>query len=297
MALHERKMDDLRWDDLRVFLAVAERGTLAAAGASLGVDASTVHRRVAALEASLSARLFDRDPRGYALTPVGEALWPKAREVEEAVLAARRAVSGHDQAASGVVRLTLPESLLDLLAPHLAAFHARCPGVLVSVSSTSSAVDLGREADVALRASPAAPEDAVARRVGEVAWCVYAADGAPDAWVAYAGMDDVAAVRWWRAQHGGAPVALAVDTVTAMQRALGGALGRGLLPCYLGDRDPRLARDGDPVPEAETPLWLLVHVDLRRAARVRALVDFLAPRLAEAAVALGGAEGPAEWRS
>ncbi len=80
---------DVRWDDLPAFLAVARAGTLAAAASQLGVNASTVHRRIAALEEALGTTLFDRDPRGYALTGVGEALLPLAEQVEEAVLAAQ----------------------------------------------------------------------------------------------------------------------------------------------------------------------------------------------------------------
>lgn len=276
-------MDDLRWDDLRTFLAVARQGTLAAAAERLGVNASTVHRRIAALEEALGAPLFDRDPRGYALTAVGEGMLPEAERVEEGVRGVTRAVTGHDRTPEGPVRLTLPESLLGVVAPHLSAFCDAHPRVVPELLVDSRLFDLGHETDVALRASPWPPELALGRRVGTVAWARYApahepADDLP--WLAYLGMDHVAAVHWQQRHHGKEPVRFGVSGVTAMHRVLCCSRATGLLPCHLGDPEPRLRRVGSPIPEVAVDLWLLVHADLRRSARVRLLVDFLWDRLA-----------------
>ncbi|MCB9683374.1 MAG: LysR family transcriptional regulator [Alphaproteobacteria bacterium] len=275
-------MDALKWDDLHAFLAVARTGTLAAAAADLGVNASTVHRRMAALEASLGTTLFDRDPRGYALTGVGEALLPRAVEVEEAVLAARRAATGHDQQARGPVRVTLADDLLDVVAPHLAAFHDAHPGIEPVLLVDPRPFDLGREADVALRPSDTPPDAAIGHRVAPVAWCRYAPAHDPEddlPWAVYEGLERAGAVRWRLRHHPDVPVLLRVSSVAGMQRVLRCTRATGLLPCHVGDPDTRLRRVGAPIPEAATTLWLLVHADLRRSARVRAFVDFLLPRL------------------
>lgn len=282
----------VRWDDLRVFLEVARAGTLGGAADALEVNASTVHRRLAAMEEELRARLFDKSPRGYQLTAVGEALLPKAEEAEEAVLAAGRTVVGHDREARGEVRLTLTQDLLPIVVPHLVDFREHCPGVSVWLSADDAVFDLGRAADVALRPGSAPPEQAVGRRIASVAWCRYAPVGAQGEdlpWVSYVGLDRVPAVQWQRRTQQGAEVGLRVDRVAAMQALLGCTRGQGLLPCYVGDPDPRLRRVGELIEEGGTSLWLLVHADLRRAARVRALVDFLVPRLvADRAVFEGG---------
>lgn len=272
----------MRWDDLRVFLAVSRLGTLTAAAAELGMNASTVHRRLAALERSLEAQLFEKGPRGYLLTSAGEALLPRAEGVEEAAFAAVRAVQGHDRDASGEVRLTLTQDLIPLLAPHLVVFRERCPRIRIVLAADDRPLDLGRAADVALRPSTSPPEHAVGRRISALAWCRYApVDVATDElpWMIYAGLGHVRAVRWRRRIHPNVDVAMQVDRVSAMCGLLRCTRGQGLLPCYVGDLDPLLRRVGAPIPDAASELWLLIHADLRRAARVRALVDFLVPRL------------------
>ena len=115
-----------KWDDLRLFLEVARTGTLTRAAGDLEISVATLHRRLSAFESAVDSVLFEKGPRGYHLTPAGEPLLPKAEEVEEAVFAARRSVVGHDQQASGEVRLTLPLAMLPVIAPHLTEFSRRC---------------------------------------------------------------------------------------------------------------------------------------------------------------------------
>ncbi len=276
-----------RWDDLRVFLALVEAGTFAGAAGILGVNASTVLRRVRTLEDELGATLFERGARGTNLTPAGEALLPKAREVEEAAHAARRSVVGHDRQVAGPVRLTLVEDILPVVVPILVSFREAVPGVVPTLSVAAEMLQIGRETDVALRLGGEIPTSAVARRLATVSWAVYTSvpdDGSagPDAglpWLGYAGLDAVPAVQWYRQHRGEEPEAMLVDGVSAMHRTLRRAPARALLPCHLGDPDRRLRRLQGPVPGVDSSLWLLIHADLRRSARVRALVDFMVPRI------------------
>lgn len=294
----------LRWDDVQVFLSVARQGTLSGAGAALAVNPSTVHRRLAAFEAALGTRLFDRSPSGLTLTAAGEAALPLAEQIELDVAGLLRALVGRDSAPSGVVHLTAPETLVPLLIEPLAALRSRFEAIDLRVSFADRYFDLARlEADVAVRPSPDPPADAVGRRIARVAWAVYARRTALSArpagaeidalpWVEYTqALQHLAAARWRRAHHSADPVLLAVNSVAAMQQVISAADCRGFLPCFMGDVDPRLRRLDPLLPQASA-LWLLTHRDLRRTARVRAVVDHLWAALrAQRGLFEGEAEG------
>jgi DNA-binding transcriptional LysR family regulator len=268
------------WDDLRLFLAVARAGTLTAAAAELGVNPSTVHRRLAAFEAATGSELFEKGPRGYRLTHAGEALLPRAEEVEEAVLAATRSVVGHDRQASGEVRITLPLAMVRVIAPHLVEFARAYDRIRPVLLADDSIVDLGTGTDIALRATSRPSETAVGRDLCGIDWCRYASvrtRGRDLPWIDYVGMESHPTVKWRRRVHGAPKPAMLVQGVVGMHAVLGDSSAQGLLPCFVGEPDPGLRRLGQPI--AADRLWLLIHADLRRSARVRALVDFLVPRL------------------
>lgn len=273
--------ENIRWDDLPVFLAIAREGTLSAGATALSTTPSTMHRRLGQLEAALGTQLFVRHPTGMSLTAAGEALLPLAEGVEDDVMTLVRAIAGRDQAPVGRVHLTAPDTMVDLLVRPLASFRVAYPQVHLEVSLADRYFDLSRrEADVAVRPSPDPPEDAVGRRVAAVAWGVYTGARDPSRhagslpWATYTGtLERLGATRWWREHHSDEPVVIAVNGIMAMQRVARCVPCRALLPCFVGDLDPELRRVGDPIPEAASALWLLVHPDLRRTARVRALAD------------------------
>jgi DNA-binding transcriptional LysR family regulator len=145
-----------RWDDLEIFLATARAGTLAGAASTLGVNSSTIHRRITDLESQLRTRLFDRSQRGYALTPVGEMLLEHAIAIEEEVLAATRKVSGRDQNLEGDVRVsTIDDIAILILPPIVKSFRAMHPGVSVQVTPEQELANLSRgQADVPCESFP-----------------------------------------------------------------------------------------------------------------------------------------------
>ena len=273
-------MQDLRWDDLRVFLAVVRAGTLGRAAEELGVNHSTAWRRITGLEKTIGAPLFDRTARGYELAAAGEAMLPHAERVEEDIFALERAVIGSHAVPSGPVRVTAPDSMMPLLTPMLVAFREANPNIVLDVHLEDRFVNLDRrEADVAIRPGPQPPETAIGRRVCGVAWSVYGPthldrDGCEALpWVGYSdALARLAAVQWRREAGGGDPI-LTVNTVPGMLHVLSAGTFRGLLPCFVGDATPGLQRLQPPIPEAASALWLLVHADLRRSARVRLFVD------------------------
>lgn len=280
----------LRWDDLRIVLAIAEAGSLAGAGRQLGVSHATVFRRLDGLEERLGVRLFERLPEGYAPTPAGEDLAAAARRVETEVLEAERRVQGRDLMPSGTVRVTTTDTLYaGLLAPVLAGFRREHPAITLEVTVSNRVHDLSRrDADIAIRPSDRPPEALVGRRLGRLRQAVYGAAGAGQAaalaaadWI---GPDDTMGYRTlerWMAATGYAErCVLRLDSVLAMATAVRCGSGIAVLPCYLADADPGLRRLGEPVEALATDLWLLTHADLRHTTRIRALLDHVAAALA-----------------
>src|SRR3546814_12711144 len=109
----------MRWDDLKFFLAVARTGQLTTAAKGLKVDNATVARRIRALETALDARLFDRNPKGYSLTEVGQRLLPSAEAMETTTLQAQAQLQGRDESLEGVVRLGAPDGFGSFFLPPL----------------------------------------------------------------------------------------------------------------------------------------------------------------------------------
>ena len=292
------------WDDLRVFLAVAQAGSLSGAARTLGVNHSTVFRRIAAFEERLGVRLFERLATGYLLTPAGEELQDGALRIEEEIASLSRKVSGQDLRLSGTVRVTTIDMLaLWLLPRHLARFRAAFPGIEIEVIVSNAALHLGRrEADVALRAGNAPEESLVGRRVGRLTFAVYAN---ADCWAQRAGAD-LGAQDWigFDAEHAalarrfgsflpGVQPVLRVNSVAAAMAAAKAGIGLATLPTGLADLEPDLQRVTDLPDDFTLDLWLLTHEDLRRTARIRAFMDFLTDSIKKEAALLEGRQGKA----
>ena len=281
------------WDDLRYFLAVARAGSLSGAAKALGVNHSTVFRRIETLEDRLGVRLFDRHREGYALTPAGDEMREAAERVDTAIDDMDRRIGGRDLRLSGPLGVTTTDNLVPcVLGEPLAGFHAAYPGIELSVRIDSEFFNLSkRQADIAVRPTNTPPDTLVGRRIAELAFAVYAAEGVkPDntssaslsalPWVAFDDtLDHLAAAKWFNATHGGAPVAMRSNNLTTLQTGAAQGMGLALLPCFMGDPDARLERVTDPVPAARSELWLLTHEDLRNTRRVRAFMDFMADAL------------------
>lgn len=285
----------LAWDDLRLVLAVAASGSLSGAGRRLGTSHATVFRRLGKVEQRLGARLFERAKTGYLPTTAGEAVAAAARRIEAEVLQVERRVAGQDLRPSGTLRATTTDTLLfGLLSPIFARFRGTFADISLEVAVANEVFDLSkREADVAVRPSPAPPESLVGRRIGTIAQAVY---GAPDLVAALGDPPALGAAewigpdermlyrpleRWLRAEGLEGRCRYAVDSVFGMLAAARDGAGLAVLPCYLADGDARLARVGETIPALATDLWLLTHPDLRKTARVRAFLDFVAAAVAE----------------
>lgn len=287
------------WEDLRFVLAVAEANSLAAAARSLGVNHTTVLRRVGAFEQKLGVRLFDRLPSGYTLTAGGEELLAVSRQMAETITELERRLTGQDLRLEGSLRITTTDTLMASVLPSvLAAFRQRHPGVLLEVNTANAFANLThRDADVAVRPTVDPPETLVGRRISGIAFAVYAApsylrehglepsDDLPLTDERWIGVSDAlvgsSVARWMRATLPASASVLRCDSLVAVREAAVAGLGLAGLPCYLGDETPGLVRLGPPVAEMATALWILTHEDLRRTARVSAFTEFAGQALAK----------------
>src|SRR5215470_6999655 len=163
-AMATRDLATLDWDQVRVFLAVARAGQLAGAAARLGLDVSTVSRRLDRLEAELGVHLFDRTREGTVATAAAEAMLPAAEDMERGLALFAAAVDAIESTAEGVVRLTVPPGLADaFVAPMLARFRERFPRVAIELDASVGYADLTRrEADLAVRATRPRSGDLIA---------------------------------------------------------------------------------------------------------------------------------------
>jgi DNA-binding transcriptional LysR family regulator len=281
------------WNDLRHFLAVARHGSTIQAAKALGINQSTVHRRIAALERQLGRPLFERRPDGYRLTRLGEELRPIAQRVETDVTDFARHVASSDTELTGTLRVTCPETAgyRMMKSPLLDAFHQRYPGLRVELVMVDRILDLAKgEADIAFRTTAPQDDALVARKIADVPWAVFASrsyverHGAPKT-LADIGKHDViqfdgpiadhTAARWMRTIAPNARVAARCTSTPALVLAVKSGAGVSPLPVIAVEREPDLVLLFDRIPALRLPFYLLIHRDMRRTPRVRAFCDFV----------------------
>jgi DNA-binding transcriptional LysR family regulator len=277
------------WDDLRYVLAVRRAGSLMAAARALRVDKATVSRRVAALEESLGARLFDRKPDGYTLTPHGERVIAAVATIDDTVSALVADLSDVRGDEAGAVHLSVPQFFASqILLPALATFRAAHPSIDLSVNASSSVLNVARrEAEVGLRNVKPDQQSVTVKRVGELGMALYGSRrylgrrGTPRAPADLAGHDLIGwegafthAKGFLWANDCGARIVIRLNDSAVMGDAVAEDLGIAGLPCVLGDQRAglvRLAAFGI----SRDDIYIVAPGELRRSGRVRAVIDLL----------------------
>jgi DNA-binding transcriptional LysR family regulator len=299
MAESSRPLHDLRWDDVRLFLALCRARTVASAAGTLGVDASTVSRRLATLEEELGASLFDRNREGITPTEAAENLMPVAEEIEAGMLRFANAAQGLEREASGLVRVACaPDVAVVMLVPLFKELIAEHPALRIEVEEGLLSVDLTRrEADLALRVVRPTRGDLVVTRLLVVPWVLAAAPALAASIGKLRSFSDVPWISWterypnapqpaWLAKHARdvEPV-LRTDSMAIQIAAAAGGVGVLLLPELSAEHHgltpvklaPALKGAAEDWPLSE--LFLVTHRALREVPRVRVVWDLLIARL------------------
>jgi DNA-binding transcriptional LysR family regulator len=289
-------MSTLVWDDLRHFLAFARAGSMQAAAKALGVNQSTVQRRIAELEECVGHRLVERHLGSYGLTALGEELRPAAEGVEAAVTFFERHLAACDKGLTGTVRVTCGSSVAACLrrTPLIDAFHARHPGLRVELVISDRHLDLSKgEADIAIRLGEPKDEALVCRKIADASWSVYASRGYVERHGRPDKPEDIndhlivdcdvsianyPGARWLRSAAPHATVATRSDHWQGLILAVKAGAGLAALPHFQGDNESELIRVIDNI-GLVMPFYLLMHRDMQQTPRVRAFVDFVASEI------------------
>lgn len=269
-------MKNLDWDDLRLFLAVARHGGLTGAAREHGSSPATVGRRMLALERAIGRPLFLRRQTGYQLTDDGRLLLARAQTME----AGARGIADWLEADGrrSVVRISAGTWTANFLAANFSRLWSPDDPFRIAFKTTEARLDIAhREVEIGVRnAQPESPNLA-ARRTVEVAHAPFRARSLPPArhgeWVAISPEDAATRSAHWLGEQAGVIIAGWANTPRTLHDLIRAGVGKGVLPCFAGDRDPDMERAGDEIPELREWQWLVMHNDDRHRPDVRTVID------------------------
>ncbi|VUD41855.1 HTH-type transcriptional activator CmpR [Thalassocella blandensis] len=290
MGIEEPKVEIVMdWNALKNFIAIAETGTLSGAAKRLGVNHSTVFRRLQSFEEEIGGRLFDKVDHRYVLTPLGEELKEYGLNINAAFDDIERKIAGKDFLPKGTVKITAPLNLaIRFLPAALAQFRLDFPDITIEVLASNQEVNMNsRIADVAIRATPSPPEHLIGRQIATIPWGMYASEGYLEKYPAPENMDALhehvliggagqmlnLPAFVWLEQHYNKFIATRCDELTAMAAFAREGQGLAFLPADQGDNQLRYI--GEFTPGRASKLWVLTHPDLRKTERVKLVMQYL----------------------
>ena len=274
----------MNWDDLRIFLAVARTGSISGAAKQLGVQHSTISRRMRQFEEKLGTRLLERKTGRYELTQAGQNVKEASGRIEREVLAVDGALLGKDTQQVGPLKVAALNNMASsVLMPMFTSFTKKLPQVELHIIVSNIDASLSqREADVAIRLTNTPTDTLIGKRVVTVASSIYGSrsylqqlrkQGGEPKWI---GVECCGFHKSWTKQlcnehshH------FYSDDTQLTHAAIREGIGVSMLPCFMGDADPLLERYCDPDPAYNLGLWVLLHPDLKRTARVLAFRDHM----------------------
>lgn len=274
----------MNWDDMKFFLAVARTGSISAGAKYLEVQHSTVSRRLRSLEENLGARLIERKKGGYELTAAGENVKQTAIRIERELLGMDEALLGKDAILRGPLRVSAINNMASsVLMPMFARFSEENPEVELYITVSNQNVSLSqREADIVIRLTNSPTDTLIGKCMITVASTIYIsrkymktirAQKVEPKWI---GVNCCQFHKTWTKQYNPSQSHnfYSDDTLLTLA-AIREGLGVSYLPCFLGDADPLLERYCEPDPQHDLGLWILLHPDLKRTARVTLFRDFM----------------------
>ncbi|MEN8179569.1 MAG: LysR family transcriptional regulator [Pseudomonadota bacterium] len=284
-------MHGVDWDDIRYFLELVRSGSVTQAAIRLGVNHTTVSRRISALEDRLGKSLFERLARGWIITPAAEQVVAFAESMAEEANNIERQILADSHELSGVLRVTAADHCIErLVIPTVRKFIQNYPQVNLELVATADEVDLAaREADVALRGTDEPPPNLVGKRIARIGFAVYATKELAEQVATDPDAEDIPCITWVGDGHTrpawieksfpNAQRIYRTTSAVAMLEMVREGIGIARVACVLCDPDPMLHRVGAKYIEPGPDLWVLSHVDLRTTARVRIFRDFLVDEL------------------
>ncbi|MBI2255375.1 MAG: LysR family transcriptional regulator [Proteobacteria bacterium] len=289
----------LAWDDLRLILALADAGSLAAAATTLGISHPTVSRRLRDTERRLGCRLIETSAQRTILTPAGQEALALARRMAGEIAELERRLLGRDDGEAGLVRLTAPDAVAEyLLSRVLNKIAKATPGITVELVVSNQPLSLAqREADIALRVTDRPDPALKGRQVAAIGMAVYAhrslasrADPiAQEPWIGFeAGLACSAPGKWLERHVTPAQIRFSANTLLGAAKAVAQGIGIGVLPCFIGSTLPDVVRLTSPIVDLETGLWLLVHPEIADLPRMRRIREALAAEIGPLRDAIAG---------
>ncbi|WP_232824826.1 LysR family transcriptional regulator [Algibacillus agarilyticus] len=277
------------WDDFKYFLSVVETGSFSAAAKQLSVNHSTVSRRIQVLESSHGVRLLERTQSGYQMTEAGASIFEIAQDLKNSTLKASRILQGRDARLEGEINLTMPHDIFDyLLVSPLREFGILHPNIQFNMLVSKGLRNMAnREADLAVRITANPPDYLIGSRLTTLQHAFYTSDAVSldkkTPLVVWEGQKELP---HWASEHFISPyIALRVDDLASMYRAVKAGFGIARMPCFLPDAinleeqkqsgTQSLKRMNIEIPRSNWGVWLLSHEDLRNSARINACRQFI----------------------
>lgn len=267
--MDETKFD---WSDLRLFLAVARGGGLAAGAKLSGQSAPTLSRHMSELEHALGEELFDRLPQGYVLTDAGRRLLEQTEAVELSIMDITKARKTGPMTLP--VRISAGSWMTWFLTRHIHTLTA--PGRVLVFSATEALHNIGRrETLIGIRNQRPTERGLAARKTTSVQFAPYASQEAADMNIWVGSMAETPSAKWVRAQKGDKVQIQVSHPRSLLDLALSGA-GQVVLPCFVGDAHDALVRSGEVIDSLSHEQWLVVHGEERHLPEIRETVDRIA---------------------
>jgi len=281
------------WADLKFFLATARAGSTLAAARQLGVNQTTVARRISALEAALSVRLFDRNRQGYRVSEAGAAILDHAERMADEAETLERLCAQRSRNLSGVVRVTTTESIANtLLTPLLTEFMELHPQIDVEVIAGARRLDLSRgEADIAIRAGPMPTEAGITvRKLADDRWSLFCSRAYAAKYGAPRSPEDLnqhiiigsqgfltklAPFMWLASTARSARVRMAGNTIANALAAIRAGQGVGPLPCAVKLFEGADLIECFALPPFELGYYLVSRTDIRDLPHMKAFTQFI----------------------
>lgn len=280
------------WNDYLYFLKVATCGSLKVAAQQLGVNHSTVFRRINSLEQKLNVRLFDRSKNGYGLTRAGQEIIENVQQVEEQIFTIHRVVQGQDVALGGSLKISTTDTIgYYWLPPYIRAFKELYPDILVDVDIKTRYTNLSkREADIVIPAVNRQPETMVGKQLAPIYFRLYGSRAYVDRFGLPESPEQLAthrlllpndhlaglpANKWLRRHIREEQIVACSDKLTGLYHLARQDLGLTILPHYLGGADSKLVEIWELPAECHHSIWILTHPDLRYTARIKAFMQFM----------------------